>query len=64
MDAFARLPASERRLACLAVADAKHLQAASVDKDFWVCWTLRALFNLPDVGKRITFKGGTSSSNA
>lgn len=64
MDSFARLPASERRLACLATAEAKHLQAASVDKDFWVCWTLRALFNLPDVGKRITFKGGTSLSKA
>ncbi|MBX3651082.1 MAG: nucleotidyl transferase AbiEii/AbiGii toxin family protein [Burkholderiales bacterium] len=62
MDDFARLPASERRLACLATADAKRLQAASVDKDFWVCWTLRALFSLPDIDKRITFKGGTSLS--
>jgi len=64
MDAFARLPASERRLACIATADAKRLQAASVDKDFWVCWTLRALFSLPGVGDRITFKGGTSLSKA
>lgn len=31
MDAFTRIPASERRLACLTVADAKRLQAASVD---------------------------------
>jgi hypothetical protein len=31
MDAFARLPASERRLACIATAEAQSLQAASVD---------------------------------
>ena len=64
MDTFAHLPASERRLACLAVADAKRLQAASVDKDFWVCWTLREVFNLPDIGNHLTFKGGTSLSKA
>lgn len=64
MDAFLRMTASDRRLACLAVADAKRLQAASVDKDFWVCWTLRTVFNLPDIGNRITFKGGTSLSKA
>ncbi len=64
MDAFARLPASERRLACIATADAKRLRAASIEKDFWVCWTLRALFSLPDIGDRITFKGGTSLSQA
>lgn len=64
MDAFARKPASERRLACIATADAKRLQAASVDKDFWVCWTLRALYSLPSIGERLTFKGGTSLSKA
>lgn len=64
MDAFARLPARERRLAAIATADAKRLQAASVDKDFWVCWTLRALFSLPGIGDRLTFKGGTSLSKA
>ena len=64
MDTFARLPASERRLACIATADAKRLQAASVDKDFWVCWMLRALFSLPHISNRITFKGGTSLSKA
>ena len=64
MDAFARLPASERRLACLATADAKRLQAASVDKDFWVCWTLREVFNISGIGKHLTFKGGTSLSKA
>ena len=64
MDAFLHMPVQDRRLACLKVADVKRLQAASVDKDFWGCWTLRELVNLPDIGNRITFKGGTSLSKA
>ena len=40
------------------------LDAASVEKDFWVCWTLRELFALPGVGGHLTFKGGTSLSKA
>lgn len=36
-----------------------------VEKDFWVCWTLDALFNgLPKGGPRLLFKGGTSLSKA
>jgi hypothetical protein len=35
----------------------------NVEKDFWVCWTLDALFNGPaSVGPRFLFKGGTSLS--
>ena len=35
----------------------------NVEKDFWVCWTLDALFNgLSESGPRILFKGGTSLS--
>ena len=35
----------------------------NVEKDFWVCWTLDALFNgLPPGGPRLLFKGGTSLS--
>ncbi len=64
MDAFSRRSASDRRLACLRVEEAKRLQAASVEKDFWVCWTLRELFTLPDIGAAMTFKGGTSLSKA
>lgn len=64
MDAYLRMAVRDRRLACLKVAEEKRLQAASVDKDFWVCWTLREIFNLPDIGSRITFKGGTSLSKA
>ncbi len=35
----------------------------NVEKDFWVCWTLDALFNgLKESGPRLLFKGGTSLS--
>ena len=64
MDAFLRMAVRDRRLACLKVTEVKRLQAASVDKDFWVCWVLRELVHLPDIGNRITFKGGTSLSKA
>ena len=64
MDAFLHMSVRDRRLACLKVTEVKRLQAASVDKDFWVCWTLRELVNLPDIGNKITFKGGTSLSKA
>lgn len=37
----------------------------NVEKDFWVCWTLDALFNgLEPEGPRLLFKGGTSLSKA
>ncbi|MEO5755347.1 MAG: nucleotidyl transferase AbiEii/AbiGii toxin family protein [Mesorhizobium sp.] len=35
----------------------------NIEKDFWVCWTLDALFNgLSDDSPRLLFKGGTSLS--
>ncbi len=34
----------------------------NVEKDFWVCWTLDALFNGIEDGPRLLFKGGTSLS--
>lgn len=37
----------------------------NVEKDFWVCWTLDALFNgRPEGSPRLLFKGGTSLSKA
>jgi len=38
------------------------LPRTSIEKDFWVCWTLRELFRLPGWGEHLTFKGGTSLS--
>ena len=34
----------------------------NTEKDFWVCWTLDALFNGLEGGPRLLFKGGTSLS--
>lgn len=36
----------------------------NAEKDFWVCWTLDALFNGREGGPRLLFKGGTSLSKA
>jgi len=35
-----------------------------IEKDFWVCWTLKRLFALKSVGGDLLFKGGTSLSKA
>ena len=35
---------------------------AIVEKDFWVCWTLKRLFSLPGDNPSLVFKGGTSLS--
>ena len=58
MDSFIALP-DERRLAFLQEAAAHiSLPATSIEKDFWVCWTLRELFGLPDWQERLAFNGG------
>lgn len=64
MNAFLRSPASRRLFAFQQVDAEMGLQAVSVEKDFWVCWTLRELFTLPGIGDHLTFKGGTSLSKA
>ena len=62
MDSFIALP-DERRLAFLQEAEARvSLPSISIEKDFWVCWTLRELFGLPEWQGRLAFKGGTSLS--
>ena len=55
----------ERRDLFLTAATRLGTTAQNVEKDFWVCWTLDALFNgLPPGGPRLLFKGGTSLSKA
>lgn len=36
----------------------------NIEKDFWVCWTLDALYNKAQLKPRLLFKGGTSLSKA
>ena len=63
---FARLLTSsidDRRDLFLATATRLGTTVQNVEKDFWVCWTLDALFNgLEPGGPRLLFKGGTSLS--
>lgn len=62
MDAFLQLSTDERREACRIAEGQILLRAASIEKDFWICWALRELFALPCIGEHLTFKGGTSLS--
>ncbi len=56
---------AERRDLFLGAAVRLGTAVQNVEKDFWVCWTLDALFNgLPAGGPRLLFKGGTSLSKA
>ena len=38
------------------------IPAAVMEKDFWVCWTLRRLFDVLRFRPQLIFKGGTSLS--
>jgi hypothetical protein len=56
---------SERRDLFLGTAARMGTPVQNVEKDFWVCWALDALFNGLEVGgPRLLFKGGTSLSKA
>jgi hypothetical protein len=56
---------NERRDLFLGTAARLGTAVQQVEKDFWVCWTLDALFNgLPKGNPRLLFKGGTSLSKA
>lgn len=49
----------------LATANRLGAPVGNVEKDFWVCWTLSALYHeRPTGGPRLLFKGGTSLSKA
>jgi hypothetical protein len=53
----------ERRDLLVGTANRLRTNEQNIEKDFWVCWTLDALFNELDAGgPRLLFKGGTSLS--
>jgi hypothetical protein len=62
MDDVARLPITDRADLFTAAARRRGLTAAIIEKDFWVCWTLKRLFTLADPPAGLLFKGGTSLS--
>ena len=62
MDAFLEMTHDQRRRLCGEAEARLGLRAASIEKDFWICWALRELFALDEIGNELTFKGGTSLS--
>lgn len=62
MDNVARWSAGDRRDLFAAAAERQGINTAIVEKDFWVCWTLKRLFTLPQAPAGLIFKGGTSLS--
>lgn len=62
MDNVAQLPADDRADLFVVTGTGRGLTSAMIEKDFWVCWTLKRLFTLPDPPAGLLFKGGTSLS--
>jgi hypothetical protein len=62
---FIGAPREDRANLFLTTANRLGTPIGNVEKDFWVCWTLDALYNrLPAGQPRMLFKGGTSLSKA
>ena len=65
MDKVARLPISDRAALFGETGAGRGVANTIIEKDFWVCWTLRRIFALPkETTASIVFKGGTSLSKA
>lgn len=65
MDSFLKLPAAERKLVFEETAKRYDVRNFIViEKDFWVCWTLKQIFGHTQLAPHLTFKGGTSLSKA
>lgn len=62
MDRVATLPTIEQAELFQETANRRGVRLRIIEKDFWVCWTLKQLFELPDIGQHLIFKGGTSLS--
>lgn len=65
MDKVAQLPAHDRAALFGESGAVRGVADMIVEKDFWVCWTLRRLFGMPKgAAATLVFKGGTSLSKA
>ena len=62
MYGIARLPSNEREILFQNTAAELGMNAAVIEKDFWVCLTLDYLFHRCRWKKAFAFKGGTSLS--
>jgi hypothetical protein len=59
---FLSFSEDRRRTFCEQAQEKWGFPPPTIEKDFWVCWTLKKLFSLSEWGARLTFKGGTSLS--
>lgn len=64
MDEFARRGDDDRLAFINEAAARRDVTPIIIEKDFWVCWTLRRLMSVPILADNLTFKGGTSLSKA
>jgi len=64
MDKFVTLPEEDKIEALEGAATKQNLLPIIVEKDFWVCWTLKQIFEHEQLAQHLTFKGGTSLSKA
>lgn len=65
MDKVARLPLTDRAALFGETGAGRGVANTIIEKDFWVCWTLKRLFDLPEAAAAsLVFKGGTSLSKA
>jgi len=62
MNKVANLPADQRRELFEESAHARGMTPGIMEKDFWVCWVLKQLFEDPQLADKLVFKGGTSLS--
>lgn len=64
MTDFWSLDVEQRRIAFEQGGAQKGWTPLSVEKDYWVYYALRHLFDMPELAGHVTFKGGTSLSKA
>jgi hypothetical protein len=65
MDKVALLPSSDRAALFGETGAGRGVANTIIEKDFWVCWTLKRLFGLPEnAAASLVFKGGTSLCKA
>jgi hypothetical protein len=63
MDGIAKTTPKERADLFMAASDKRpRIPAGIMEKDFWVCWTLKRVFSSAYLPLRLIFKGGTSLS--
>jgi hypothetical protein len=62
MDRLLKYSGKDRLIAFRKAEEVTGLSEGIIEKDFWVCWILKELFQLDGIKENLTFKGGTSLS--